>query len=44
VAAAPIIEPSDAEFRSFDGIAVISGDYTRKQAQRVAALAAPKNR
>ena len=43
VLAAPIIQPNDQTFTSFDGVAVVSSDFTRKQARGVAALAGARN-
>lgn len=39
VLAAPTIQPNDETFTSFDGVAVVSSDFTRKEAQAVAVLA-----
>jgi preprotein translocase subunit SecD len=39
VLTAPTIQPNDETFRSFDGTAVISGAFTRKQAKAIAAAA-----
>ncbi len=38
VVSAPQIQPSDAKFTSFDGIAVISGNSTQKQAAEMATI------
>ena len=43
VVSSPIIQPNDATFESFGGTAVISGAFTRKQAQALAILARPAN-
>jgi hypothetical protein len=39
VVSAPTIEPSEQEFRSFEGVAVISASFTQRQALALAALA-----
>ena len=43
VVSAPIIQPNDATFESFGGTAVISGSFTRKQAEALALVARPAN-
>jgi preprotein translocase subunit SecD len=39
VVAAPLIQPNDQEFASFDGTAVVSGAFTQKEARALAAAA-----
>ena len=39
VVSAPTIQPSDARFSSFDGVAVVSGGFERKEAIALAAAA-----
>jgi hypothetical protein len=44
VQAAPTIQPNDETFTSFGGVAVFSGNFTRKGAERVAVVARPTKR
>jgi preprotein translocase subunit SecD len=39
VVAAPTVQPSDETFRSFGGVAVVSGAFTQKHAKAIAAAA-----